>query len=57
MTSKAHQGFLSILLPLLLVLIAAGGILVYAPASTILLGTAGTVLGVFPRHRSTALQR
>ena len=57
MTSKTHQGLLQVLLPLLLLLIVAVGVLVYAPASTILLGTAGTVLGVFPRHCPTAWQR
>ena len=43
MISKAHQR----LLPLLLVLIVAGGVLVYAPASTILLGTSAPCWAFF----------
>ncbi len=33
MTSKTHQGLLQVLLPLLLLLIVAVGVLVYAPVS------------------------
>ena len=57
MTVKTHQEPLPVLITLVLLLAAAGNVFVYVPRSSDAVRRAGTVLGVFPRHRATAWQR